>query len=235
MSAKPVRPGDGLTSLGRVFVEAYRLRLLRGLEESLHDAGYAHVAGVDEAGRGSLAGPVVAAAVAVQPGVLVPGVDDSKAVVPAAREALADLVRQAHPVHAVVSVSPRTIDRVNILEATKTAMRRAIESLREAPEVVLVDAVKLSLAMPCLPVIRGDQVSYAIACASILAKVERDRQMVALDRRYPHYGFASNKGYGAPAHRQALAEHGPCEIHRLTFRSVLPTAASGRTREATWR
>ncbi|MEM9558247.1 MAG: ribonuclease HII [Acidobacteriota bacterium] len=226
------RPGDGLTTLDRVFAEAYRLRLMRGLEESLHDAGYGQVAGVDEAGRGSLAGPVVAAAVLVQPGVLVPGVDDSKHLKAPAREAIEGLVRSAHPVHAVVAVSPQEIDRVNILEATRIAMRRAVERLARRPEIVLVDAVRLELDSPSLPVIRGDQVSYAIACASILAKVARDREMERLDGVYPQYGFASNKGYGAPAHRAALAEHGPCDEHRLTFRSVLPRTDAATPRRA---
>ena len=104
-------------------------------------------------------------------------------------------------------------------------MRLALAALDTAPDLAVIDAVRLSgLSFPCLPVIRGDQISYAVACASILAKVERDRMMVEFDRAYPQYGFASNKGYGARSHRQALSDYGPSDIHRLTFRSVLPQA-----------
>ena len=200
---------------------------MQGLEDILRTAGYGHIAGVDEAGRGSLAGPVVAAAVLVEPGPIVPGVDDSKHLSAPQREYLAQLIRRAHPVSAVVAVSPQDIDRMNILQATRQAMARAVARLDRTPEIALIDAVRVDLSaagrsIPCLPVIRGDQISYAIACASILAKVQRDRMMVDLDRLYPHYGFAANKGYGAARHRQALADHGPCVAHRLTFRSVLP-------------
>ncbi|MEL7058973.1 MAG: ribonuclease HII [Acidobacteriota bacterium] len=217
-------------TLGRVFAEAYRLRLMRGLEERLADGGFLRVAGVDEAGRGALAGPVVAAAVLVEPGVLVPGVDDSKHVAPAARERLAAAVRRAHPVHAVVAVDADAIDRLDILQATRRAMRLAVARLAPAPDLTLIDAVRLDLSMPSLPVVRGDQVSYAVACASLLAKTERDARMVELDRRYPAYGFAAHKGYGAQAHRQALAAVGPCAVHRLTFRSVLPRRAEASAR-----
>lgn len=212
-------------ALAQLMVEAYRLRLMRGLEELLYGWGYTRLAGVDEAGRGALAGPVVAAAVLVEPGRLVAGVDDSKALAADERERLAAAIRDAHPRHAVAAVSPRDIDRLNILEATRRAMARALARLAPAPEIAVVDAVRLErLPFPVLPVIRGDQVSYAVACASILAKVERDRQMVELDRRYPQYDLASNKGYGAARHRAALGEYGPSAIHRLTFRSVLPRA-----------
>lgn len=214
-----------MTTIGRVFAEAYRLRLMRGLEETLYDAGYGSVAGVDEVGRGSLAGPVVAAAVVVERGRLVPGVDDSKSLSPQKRERLAEVIRAAHPRHAVASVSPRDIDRINILEATRLAMSQALHGLEPTPDLAVVDAVSLpGCKVPVLSVVRGDQVSYAVACASILAKVERDRHMVELDARFPHYGFAAHKGYGAAVHRQALRDHGPCEVHRLTFRSVLPRA-----------
>ena len=209
--------------MAQLLAEVYRLRLMRGLEDLLRGCGYGRLAGVDEVGRGSLAGPVVAAAVVVEPGCMVPGVDDSKQLKAEQRERLAAAIRRAHPCSAVVAVSPLDIDRINILQATKRAMRRALRALDPAPELALVDAVRLDdLEFPCLPVIRGDLVSYAVACASILAKVERDRTMTELDKTYPQYGFASNKGYGAARHRQALVDFGPCAIHRLTFRSVLP-------------
>ncbi len=215
-----------MATMAQLLAEAYRLRLMRGLEDLLRDCGYGPIAGVDEVGRGSLAGPVTAAAVLVEPGKMVPGVDDSKSLTTRRRQHLADAIRRAHPVHAVASVSPREIDRINILQATRKAMVQALQALDPAPEVALVDAVQLpELKAPTLSVIRGDQVSYAIACASIVAKVDRDQRMRDLDRTYPQYGFADNKGYGANRHRQALADVGPCEVHRLTFRSVLPRRA----------
>jgi len=226
-----------LTTIGHWFSEAYRLRLMRSLEEHLHDAGYSTVAGVDEVGRGCLAGPVVAAAVVVESGTLVPGVDDSKELSAAKREKLAVAIRQAHPCHAVVAVSPSDIDRINILEATRLAMVRALTSLSPRPSIALIDAVPLRIeGLPTLSVIRGDVVSYAVACASILAKVQRDHLMCDLDSRFPAYGFAANKGYGSLEHRQALQEFGPSEVHRLTFKSVLPRleVADGRARSARW-
>ncbi len=214
--------------MGQLLAEAYRLRLMRGLEDLLRGCGYGRLAGVDEVGRGSLAGPVVAAAVVVEPGRMVPGVDDSKRLSAGQRERLAAAIRHAHPCSAVVAVSPRDIDRINILEATRRAMRQALQALEPAPDLALVDAVRLAgFDFPCLPVIRGDLVSYAVACASILAKVERDGTMTELDQTYPQYGFASNKGYGAARHRQALVDYGPCAVHRLTFRSVLPRTEDG--------
>ena len=224
-----------MTTIGHWFSEAYRLRLMRSLEERLQDAGHCSVAGVDEAGRGCLAGPVVAAAVVVEPGApLVPGVDDSKELPAEKREKLALAIRQAHPRHAVIAVSPADIDRINILEATRLAMVRALTSLSPRPEIALIDAVPLRIpGLRTLSVVKGDAVCYSIACASILAKVQRDRLMVELDRRFPCYGFAANKGYGSESHRQALVEYGPSEIHRLTFRSVLPKTGDAE-RSARW-
>jgi ribonuclease HII len=208
-----------------LFVEAYRLHLLRGLEERLGRCGYGLIAGVDEAGRGSLAGPVVAAAVIVDSRCLVPGVDDSKCLTPPERERAAGAIRAAAVAAAVVAVPPDVIDSVNILEASRRAMCEALSRLRPAPDCAVVDAVRLSgFGFPCVPVIRGDCVSYAVACASILAKVERDRMMVELDRKYPQYGFAAHKGYSVPEHLEALSAYGPSPVHRLTFRSVLPRA-----------
>jgi ribonuclease HII len=206
-----------------LFAEAYRLRLLRGLEEFLSQCGYTLIAGVDEVGRGALAGPVLAAAVIVDPFRLVPGVDDSKCLPAPERERLAAAIRRNCVACAVGNVSAEVIDRVNILEATRLAMRQALAALRPAPDCALVDAVGLAgCGFPCLPVIRADAISYAVACASIVAKVERDRLMVELDRRYPHYGFAAHKGYSVPEHLQALATHGPSPVHRLTYAPVLP-------------
>ena len=187
-----------------LLVEAYRLRLMRGVEDGLYQLGYRLQAGVDEVGRGCLAGPVVAAAVVVEPHLTVPGVDDSKRLSAEARRELAHWIRESVVDWSVAAVSPATI---------------------RMPEVALVDAVGLERQpFPCLPIVRGDSFSYAIACASILAKVERDRMMEELDESYPHYGFARHKGYAAPEHLEALEHFGPCPSHRLTFRSVLPRA-----------
>ncbi len=207
----------------QLLAEVYRLRLLRGIEDGLYQLGFSHQAGVDEVGRGCLAGPVVAAAVVVDPARTVPGVDDSKRLSSEARRQLATWIRQASIAWSVASVEPEVIDRINILQASKRAMIEALEGLAVEPDVALVDAVSLERQrFPCLPIVRGDSFSYAIACASILAKVERDRLMTDLDTAYPHYGFARHKGYAAPEHLQALRDFGPCPSHRLTFRSVLP-------------
>lgn len=218
--------------MGEVFAEAYRLWLLQGLETRLSGAGLGPVAGVDEAGRGCLAGPVVAAAVLVEPGQIVPGVDDSKRLSPKKRTRLAEAVRRAHPVHAVAQVSPAEIDRVNILQATKRAMAEALAGLERRPTLAIIDAVVLETPVRTLSLVKGDQLSYAVACASILAKTERDRLMLRLHRRFPSYAFDSNKGYGSVEHREALVNHGPCEAHRLTFGSVLPSKDSDRMRPA---
>lgn len=209
--------------MAQVMAEACRLRLLSGVDELLRDRGHLRVAGVDEAGRGCLAGPVVAAAAVPHPGLSVPGVEDSKAVPAARRGGLAELVRGSLLAWSVAAVSPATIDRINILEASREAMRRALDGLALQPDCAIVDAVSLGpRPYPVVPLVRGDSFSYAVACASILAKVERDGIMRELGERYPHYGFARHKGYAAEEHRRALAEHGPCPVHRLTFRSVVP-------------
>jgi ribonuclease HII len=206
-----------------LFAEAYRLRLLRTLEEQLAHCGFVRVAGSDEAGRGALAGPVVAAAVILGGGCLLPGVDDSKCLPPPDRERLARAIRERCLGLAVASASAGVIDRINILEASRLAMRRALAGLSPPPDCAVIDAVPVpGLGFPCLPVVRGDIISYAVACASIIAKVERDRLMVELDRRYPCYGFAAHKGYGVPEHLQALATFGPCPEHRLSFQPTLP-------------
>lgn len=218
-------------TLEPLLAEACRLHLMRGLEGLLFQGGYSRVAGVDEAGRGALAGPVVVAAVIMPPEGLIPGIDDSKALAPVAREALAALVREQALAVSVVHGSAALIDRINVLAATRRAMKEALLSLNPAPDMALIDAVSLSdLPFPSLPLIRGDATSYAIACASLIAKVERDRWMSDLASSFPQYSFERNKGYGAPEHLAALREFGPTPEHRLTFRSVLPRhlATGGR-------
>ena len=207
----------------RLMAEAYRLHLTCGLDRMLRAEGFLRVAGVDEAGRGSLAGPVVAAAVIAADDRLVPGVDDSKRLSETQREELAEAIRCNSEGWGVAAVSAADIDRGNILQATRQAMRQCLQSLSPAPDCALVDAVALGpMAFPSLPIYRGETLSYLIACASILAKVERDHMMRHYDRAYPQYGFSSNKGYGAEEHRTALSSFGPTPIHRLTFKSVVP-------------
>ena len=192
------------------------------------------VAGVDEAGRGPLAGPVVAAAVILDPMVRIEGLADSKRL-SAQRRAELDLeIRESALSCAVAGVGVDVIDAVNILHATMQAMRDAVARLDPSPEEVLVDGNCCpDLPYPARAVVRGDASVAAISAASILAKVARDREMIEMDRRYPEYGFARHKGYGTRAHRDALLRFGPSPIHRLSFapvRSALARNGSGRNR-----
>lgn len=212
-----------MATFADVVVEAYRLRLLRSLENYLASLGHDLIAGVDEAGRGALAGPVVAAAVICDPTCLIPGVDDSKALTQKRRAELAERIREKAVAYSVAECSAATVDRLNILQATMKAMRAALASLVPAPQWVLLDAVKLTgLPYPSVSLVRGDRISYSVACASILAKVDRDRTMTLAAKKYPEYGFATHKGYGAAKHLESLREFGPTPMHRLTFRSVVP-------------
>jgi ribonuclease HII len=183
--------------------------------------GLTRVAGVDEAGRGPLAGPVVAAAVVLTPGARINGVDDSKRLEPEVREDLYDVIRSRAIAWAVGIVDPATIDRINILEATRVAMRAALGALGVEPELVLTDFVEvLGLECPQRNLVRGDQRSASVAAASIVAKVTRDRLMAEADREFPQYGFARHKGYATEEHRFALEQHGPCGLHRRSFSGV---------------
>jgi ribonuclease HII len=184
-------------------------------------AGLGRVAGVDEAGRAPLAGPVVAAAVILAPGARIDGLDDSKRLLPMERERLFGLIQARAAAFAVGIVDAVTIDRVNILEATRLAMRVALDGLGAAPELVLTDFVSLrGLDCPQRNLVRGDQRSATVAAASIVAKVTRDRLMRELDGAYPHYGFGRHKGYPTEEHRIALRKFGPCPLHRRTFQGV---------------
>lgn len=190
------------------------------LERALRRDGYALVAGVDEAGRGPLAGPVVAAAVVLD-GRPIRGLRDSKRLVPAERERLAEVIRRRAVAWAVAEASVEEIDRLNVLHASRLAMRRAVERLRVAPSVVLVDGRwGLVLDYPQRTVVHGDATVACIAAASILAKVERDRVMLELDRLYPGYGFAQHKGYACASHLEALRRLGPSPAHRRSFSPV---------------
>lgn len=198
------------------------------IEHGLQQKGYCYIVGVDEVGRGPLAGPVVCAAVVMplEENSLVVGVDDSKKLSETKRETLAEEIRKKAIAYTMVEVSEKTIDEINILEATKLGMKRAIESLRlpdgSTPEVVLTDGnMTLDIALPQQSVIHGDALSYSIGAASIIAKVYRDHLMEEYAKEYPAYAFEKNKGYGTAAHIQAIKEYGLCPIHRRTFTKKL--------------
>ncbi|MEK6709555.1 MAG: ribonuclease HII [Nitrospinota bacterium] len=190
-------------------------------EEDLFARGFRAVAGVDEAGRGPLAGPVVAAAVVLDPGDPIEGLADSKKLAAGRREALyGEIVRRARAV-AAAAAGPRLIERRNILQASLWAMARAAGRLALAPDHVLVDGNRpIPLPLPQTPVVSGDARCACVAAASIVAKVLRDRLMVRLDREFPAYGFGRHKGYPTQEHLEALRAHGPCRLHRRTFRGV---------------
>lgn len=182
--------------------------------------GYLAVAGVDEVGRGPLAGPVVCAAVIMplEDGKLVAGVDDSKKLSAKKREALAEQIKKVARAYAIAEVDEGTIDEINILQATRLCMKRAVESLGVPADMVLVDGVMtLDLDIPQRSIVKGDANVYSIGAASILAKVYRDALMRAYDAVYPEYAFASNVGYGTEKHIEAIREVGICKIHRKTF------------------
>jgi ribonuclease HII len=179
------------------------------------------VAGVDEAGRGPLAGPVVVAAVILDPNRPIDGLDDSKKLREARREALYDVILERALACAVVAVTPAEIDRLNILQATLLGMQRAVAALDPAPQLALIDGNRApSLACPARTVIGGDALEPAISAASILAKVSRDRAMHALHERFPEYGFDRHKGYPTAEHLDRLVRLGPCESHRRSFAPV---------------
>ncbi len=200
---------------------------MRPAQGSLTFAG-GRVAGVDEAGRGPLAGPVVAAAVILDPGRPIEGLDDSKRLAPAVRARLAAAIRERALAWALGRAEVDEIDRLNILQATLLAMRRAVEALRPRPDYALVDGDRWPpLPCPGEPVVGGDAREPAIAAASILAKTARDAEMVALDRRFPGYGFAAHKGYATAAHLAALRQLGPCPAHRRSFAPVRACLEAG--------
>lgn len=196
--------------------ERARIETMRHYEEQY--AQYGLICGVDEAGRGPLAGPVTAGAVILPRGCRILYLNDSKQLSEKKREELYDVITREAVSWAVECVSPERIDEINILQATYEAMRRAIGRLQPAPEILLNDAVRIpEIRIPQVPIIKGDAKSITIAAASILAKVTRDRIMREYDRQYPGYGFAENKGYGSRGHIEALQKYGPTPIHRRSF------------------
>ncbi|HLN81893.1 MAG TPA: ribonuclease HII, partial [Thermoanaerobaculia bacterium] len=209
--------------LSALFAELGRLSELDRIEKELQRRGYVLVAGVDEVGRGALAGPVVAAAVILPAGCVLVGLDDSKQVDPACRERLAAAIRRHAVAVGVGVVSAAEIDVRDILRASLAAMRVAVLALDPQPEAVLVDAVFIpGVRLPQLPIIHGDALCSSVAAASIVAKVERDRLLDELGRRFPVYGFEHHKGYGTPDHWQALSAYGPCAEYRLSYHGVVP-------------
>lgn len=200
-----------VTSIGLVF------------ENQAYAEGYRFVAGVDEVGRGCLAGPVVAAACILDPEKELPeGLDDSKKLTAGSREEITEVLKRDCVAFAIGQVEADEIDRINILEATKKAMLIAIGALSPIADFLLVDALHLKQSqLPQKAIIKGDSISASIAAASIIAKTYRDDLMRTYDLEYPEYGFAGHKGYGAATHFAAIRTHGPCPLHRMTFRGVL--------------
>lgn len=191
---------------------------MSAFEREAQAAGYQLVCGIDEAGRGPLAGPVVAAACLLDPEHPVFGVNDSKQLTPDKREELFGQITETAICYGIGLIEPEEIDRINILQATMQAMHLAVQNLSQRPDLLLIDAIDLKgTGIPVKPVIKGDTLSVSIAAASILAKVTRDRLMAEMDEIYPGYGFARHKGYPTPQHFAALKELGPTPIHRRSF------------------
>lgn len=191
-------------------------------EEKYKAEGYKVICGIDEAGRGPLSGPVVAAAVILPPDVMIPGLNDSKKLTPKKRDMLYDVILREAVAVGVGMASPEEIDRLNILNADMLAMRRAVEDLKTPPDLALVDGnIARDLPVTAVPVIRGDALSLSIAAASVIAKVTRDRLCIKDDENYPQYGFGKHKGYGTKEHMEALRTYGPCPIHRRSFLGFL--------------
>ena len=203
--------------------EEERLNNLKKFEMNLYNEGYKFICGIDEAGRGPLAGPVSVGAVVMKPDSKLEWVNDSKKVTEKRREILYDRIIEDSLAWSVQLIDQQEIDEINILEATKKGLHLALEDiinqLKQKPEIILVDALREidTFNIPYQSIIKGDATCYAISCASILAKVTRDRVMKEWDEVYPMYGFEKNKGYGTAMHIQAIKEYGPCPLHRKTF------------------
>lgn len=193
------------------------------IEKELWDKGYKYVACIDEVGRGCLAGSVVTCAIIMPQGLLIDGVNDSKQLSAKKRDKLYDVIMENAIAVGIGEMDCKKVDEINIKNATKLAMIQAIANLRDKegnqiiPDYLLIDAEKLNIDIPQLNIVKGDATCHGIAAASIIAKVTRDRQMEELDKLYPEYKFANNKGYGTKDHIKALLEYGPIELHRMTF------------------
>lgn len=199
--------------------EVERLNLLKQEEKKLYENNIHFICGMDEAGRGPLAGPVVVGAVILPEDSFIEGVNDSKKVSEKKREKLYEQITEEAIAYSVGVVDQKTIDEINILNATKLGVKIALEGLKEKPEIIMVDALNNidTLGIPYISIIKGDAKCYSISAASIIAKVTRDRIMRQWDEVYPIYGFAKHKGYGTAEHIKAIKENGPCILHRKTF------------------
>jgi len=187
-------------------------------ENEIADKGYKNICGVDEAGRGPLAGPVCAAAVILKPNDIIEGVNDSKKLSEKKREALYDVIKERAVAYSITFADVEEIEEMNILNATMLAMKRAVEGLSVPADYAIIDGNKTpELNIPCNYIIKGDAGSMSIAAASILAKVTRDRLMLEYAQEYPQYKFEKHKGYGTKVHTEAIREYGPCPIHRMSF------------------
>lgn len=195
-----------------------RVKKMLTRENELMQSGYSFVCGIDEAGRGPLAGPVFAAAVILPPGLIIEGINDSKKLSPKKREELYDIICDKAIAWSLASVGEQIIDEINILNATFLAMRMSCEKLSTKADYALVDGNRLpGLSIPSEAIVKGDAKSISIAAASIIAKVERDRYITEMAKLYPEYGFEKHKGYGTKAHTEAILKYGPSPIHRKTF------------------
>ena len=199
--------------------EIERLNLLKAEENKLYEKNLQYICGIDEAGRGPLAGPVVVGAVILPKDSFIEGVNDSKKISEKKREMLYEKITSEAISYSVGIVDQKTIDEINILNATKLGVKLALEGLKVKPEIIMVDALNNmdTLGIPYISVIKGDAKNYCIAAASIIAKVTRDRIMREWDEVYPQYGFAKHKGYGTSEHIKAIKEDGPCILHRKSF------------------
>ena len=199
--------------------EELRLKELKQIEEELYNSGVNLICGIDEAGRGPLAGPVVVAAAIMPRDSMIEGVNDSKKVSEKKREKLYDLITDEAIAYGVGIIDQKEIDRINILNATKEGLTMAVKELNPKPDLIIVDALSKidTEGIPYKSIIKGDAKCYSIACASIIAKVTRDRIMRQWDEVYPQYGFIKHKGYGTAAHIAAIKEYGLCPLHRLSF------------------
>ncbi len=198
--------------------EVRRFNEMCKYEQQCFERGLIKIAGIDEAGRGPLAGPVVAAAVILPKDVFIPNLNDSKKLTAKQRDIIYDQIIEKAVTYGVGIIDEKCIDEINILNATKKAMITAVEGLAQTPEILLIDAVKLTdINIEQIPIIKGDALSISIAAASVIAKVTRDRLIEELDSVYPQYGFAKHKGYATKEHIEAIKRHGLCPIHRLSF------------------
>lgn len=198
--------------------ELLRLKAMQEIENECRLSGFLHIAGVDEAGRGPLAGPVCAAAVILPEDAVIEGLNDSKKLSEKKREELYDKIINTALAYNIEMVDEKTIDEINILNATYVAMNKAVDGLSVKPDFVLIDGNRIEgMKTPHQTVVKGDAKSVSIAAASILAKVTRDRYICEISDKYPEYNFKKHKGYGTKEHTEAILKHGPCPIHRLTF------------------